>query len=212
MAPGNRCDPAGGNHDCEPGNAGSNPAQAGNPGTRSQKYKEEPEITVYLHQSNTTEKMPLEKYLEGVVAAEIGPKFPEEALKAQAIVARTMTMAKIIRGGVRDEHNTDTCDLPEHFQAYSRAKVTPEISKAVKETRGQVLLYNGKFVYALFHSYAGPRTASLQESFPELSDIAGAYTEVVDSPGAKYAPPGSAAGRLRYPNPNCRPSLAAALI
>ncbi|MGI6515136.1 MAG: SpoIID/LytB domain-containing protein [Syntrophomonadales bacterium] len=159
------------------------------PAPEVKKYKEEPEITVYLHQSNTTEKMPLEKYLEGVVAAEIGPKFPEEALKAQAIVARTMTMAKIIRGGVRDEHNTDTCDLPEHFQAYSRAKVTPEISKAVKETRGQVLLYNGKFVYALFHSYAGPRTASLQESFPELSDIAGAYTEVVDSPGAKYAPP-----------------------
>ena len=158
------------------------------PATEVKKYKEEPEITVYLHQSNTTEKMPLEKYLEGVVAAEIGPKFPEEALKARAIVARTMTMAKIIRGGVRDEHNTDTCDLPEHFQAYSRAKVTPEISKAVKETRGQVLLYNGKFVYALFHSYAGPRTASLQESFPELSDIAGAYTEVVDSPGAKYAP------------------------
>ena len=92
------------------------------PAPEVKKYKEEPEITVYLHQSNTTEKMPLEKYLEGVVAAEIGPKFPEEALKAQAIVARTMTMAKIIRGGVRDEHNTDTCDLPEHFQAYSRGK------------------------------------------------------------------------------------------
>lgn len=159
------------------------------PAPEVKKYNEEPTITVFLHQNNTRETMPMEKYLEGVVAAEIGPQFPEEALKAQAIVARTMTMAKIIRGGVRDEHNTDTCDLPEHFQAYSRAKVTPEISKAVKETRGQVLLYNGKFVYALFHSYAGPRTASLQESFPELSDIAGAYTEVVDSPGARYAPP-----------------------
>ena len=63
-------------------------------------------------------------------------------------------MAKIIRGGVRDEHNTDTCD-PEHFRP-TAGESNPEISKAVKETRGQVLLYNGKFVYALFHSMPGP--------------------------------------------------------
>lgn len=152
------------------------------------KYKEEPTITVFLHKTNTIEKMPLEKYLEGVVAAEIGPKFPMEALKAQAVVARSMTMAKIVRGGVQKKHNTDTCDLPEHFQAYNRADVTTDIAKAVKDTRGQVLLYNGRFAYALFHSYAGPRTASLAESFPKLSDIAGPYTKVVDSPGSKYAP------------------------
>lgn len=159
------------------------------PAPEVKKYQEEPTITVFSHKTSSTEKMALEKYLEGVVAAEIGPKFPTEALKAQAIVARSMTMAKIVRGGVQKEHNADTCDLPEHFQAYSREDVTPAISKAVKDTRGQVLLYNGKFAYALFHSYAGPRTASLEESFPELSDIAGPYTQVVDSPGAKYAPP-----------------------
>ncbi|MGE5544283.1 MAG: SpoIID/LytB domain-containing protein [Bacillota bacterium] len=158
------------------------------PAPEVRKYREEPTIAVFLHKTNTTEKMPLEKYLEGVVAAEIGPKFPAEALKAQAIVARSMTMAKIVRGGVQKQHNTDTCDLPEHFQAYNRAAVTPEISKAVKDTRGQVLLYKGRFAYALFHSYAGPRTASLEESFPELSDVAGPYTQVLDSPGAKYAP------------------------
>ena len=152
------------------------------------KYKEEPTITVFLHETGATEKMPLEKYLEGVVAAEIGPKFPTEALKAQAIVARSMTMAKIVRGGVQKVHNTDTCDLPEHFQAYSRQDITPAISKAVQATRGQVLLYNRKFAYVLFHSYAGPRTASLQEAFPELSKIATPYIKVVDSPGAKYAP------------------------
>lgn len=158
------------------------------PAPEVKKYREEPTITVYLHATNSTEKMPLEKYLEGVVAAEIGPKFPAEALKAQAIVARSMTMAKIVRGGVQKEHNTDTCDLPEHFQAYNRRDITPAISKAVEDTRGQVLLYNGRFAYALFHSYAGPRTASLQESFPELAKIAGPYTQVVDSSGSKYAP------------------------
>jgi stage II sporulation protein D len=159
------------------------------PAPEVKKYQEEPTITVFLHKTNGIEKMPLEKYLEGVVAAEIGPKFPPEALKAQAIVARSMTMAKIVRGGVQNEHNADTCDLPEHFQAYDRDKVTPAIAKAVKDTRGQVLLYNGRFAYALFHSYAGPRTASLQESFPELAKTAAPYTQVVDSPGARFAPP-----------------------
>ncbi|NLV17548.1 MAG: SpoIID/LytB domain-containing protein [Syntrophomonadaceae bacterium] len=150
--------------------------------------KEEPTISVFRHATGKTEHMPLEKYLEGVVAAEIGPKFPAEALKAQAIVARSMTMAKIVRGGVKNVHNTDTCDLPEHFQAYDLEKVTPEISKAVQDTRGQVLLHKGKFAYLLFHSYAGPKTADLRESFPELVEIADSYIKVVDSPGAKYAP------------------------
>ncbi|NLB17990.1 MAG: SpoIID/LytB domain-containing protein, partial [Syntrophomonadaceae bacterium] len=150
--------------------------------------KEEPTVSVFRHATGKTEQMPLEKYLEGVIAAEIGPKFPAEALQAQAIVARSMTMAKIVRGGVKNVHNTDTCDLPEHFQAYDLKKVTPAISKAVKDTRGQVLLHEGKFAYLLFHSYAGPKTADLREGFPELTKIADSYIEVVDSPGAKYAP------------------------
>lgn len=152
------------------------------------KYREEPSITVFLHKTNSTAEMPLEKYLEGVVAAEIGPKFPTEALKAQAIVARSMTMAKIVKGGVHKIHHTDTCDLPEHFQAYDREEITPAITKAVAATRGQVLLHEGRFAYLLFHSYAGPQTAALQEAFPELADTAGSYIKVKDSPGAKYAP------------------------
>ena len=103
-------------------------------------------------------------------------------------MARTMTMAKIVRGGVTKLHNTDTCDLPEHFQAYDPNRITPKISQAVKATRGQVLLYDGKFAYVLFHSYAGSKTASLQESFPELTKIAGPYIQVMRSPGSKYAP------------------------
>ncbi len=150
--------------------------------------REEPTVTVFRHETNSAEKMPLEKYLEGVVAAEIGAQFPGESLKAQAIVARTMTMAKIVRGGVTKLHNTDTCDLPEHFQAYDPNRITPKISQAVKATRGQVLLYDGKFAYVLFHSYAGSKTASLQESFPELTKIAGPYIQVMRSPGSKYAP------------------------
>lgn len=153
------------------------------------KYTEEPVITVFRHATNTTQKMPLEKYLEGVVAAEVGPKPPAEALKAQAITARSLTMAKILyTGGVKKLHNTEACDLPEHFQAYDEKAVTPQITAAVKSTRGQLILYKGKFAYALFSSYAGKKTASLSESFPDLIKIANPYIKVLASPGAKYAP------------------------
>lgn len=153
------------------------------------KYTEEPTISVFRHATNSKQNMPLEKYLEGVVAAEVGPKPPAQALKAQAITARSMTMAKILyTGGVKKLHNTEACDLPEHFQAYDEKAITPQITAAVKSTRGQMVLYKGKFAYALFHSYAGKKTASLSESFPDLIKIANPYIKVLASPGAKYAP------------------------
>lgn len=153
------------------------------------KYTEEPTISVFRHATNSTENMPIEKYLQGVVAAEIGPKPPAQALRAQAITARSMTMAKILyTGGVKKQHNTEACDLPEHFQAYDQKAITPEITAAVKATRGQLVLYKGKFAYALFSSYAGKKTASLSESFPDLIKIANPYIKVLSSPGAKYVP------------------------
>lgn len=154
-----------------------------------QKYRQEPTITLFRHATNTVQEMPLEKYLEGVVAAEVGTKPPMEALKAQAIVSRSLTMAKLVYGKeVKRLHNTDACDLPEHFQAYNEKAVTDNIRQAVKETRGQCVLYQGKFAYALFHSYSGKRTADLSEYFPELTKIASAYIKSLPSPGAAYAP------------------------
>lgn len=153
------------------------------------KLKSEPSISFYSHATNQKSNIKLERYLEGVIAGEIGGSYPSEALKAQAIVARSMTLAKIqYTGGTKDLHGTDACDLPEHFQAYKPDQITPSIRKAVQETRGQIAVYNGKFAYTNFHSYAGPKTADISESFPSLASIAGPYTKVVDSPGARYAP------------------------
>ena len=57
-------------------------------------YKNYKEITLY-HTSTKTEKVPLDEYLYGVVSAEMPASFEEEALKAQAVVARTYTLYKI---------------------------------------------------------------------------------------------------------------------
>lgn len=153
------------------------------------KYKQEPTISLYRSATGAKEQIKLEDYLKGVVAAEIGPKYPLEALKAQAIVARTMTLALIeYEKGVKGKHGTDASDNHTEFQAYDNKAVKDNIAKAVDETRGQVLLFNGKFVYALFSSAAGPKTASIEEAFPKLSGKVGNYITPVSTDGLKNAP------------------------
>ncbi len=155
-----------------------------------EKYQvEEPSITLYRTSTGAKEEVELEEYLQGVVAAEINDEFPEEALKAQAIVARTSTLALIeYENGTKGKHNTDASDDHTEFQAYDPEKITDNISKAVEATRGQVLTTNqGKFVHALFHSVSGNKTASIEEGFPALAKKA-PYIVPVDTDGIKNAP------------------------
>jgi len=150
--------------------------------------KEEPQITLYRTATGETQELKLEEYIKGVVAAEIGDKFPMEALKAQAIVARTMTLALIeYENGTRGVHNTDASDDHTEFQAYDEKKITDNISKAVDETRGQVLTVDDKFAYALFSSVSKDKTASIEEGFPKLKDKAD-YLIPVDTNGISIAP------------------------
>lgn len=153
------------------------------------KYTTEPTITLYRTATGQKQSIKLEQYLKGVVAGEIGPKFPMEALKAQAIVARTMTLALInYEHGTTQKHGTDASDSHTEFQAYDAKAITDNISKAVDQTRGEVVIYNGKFAYAMFSSFAGPKTASAQEGFPKLASKASAYLKPVATNGSKYAP------------------------
>lgn len=149
----------------------------------------EPTITLYRSATGAKESLPLEEYIKGVVAAEIGDEFPMEALKAQAVVARTMTMALIeYEGGTKKLHNTDASDNHTEFQAYDPNKVTDRISKAVDATRGQFLISDkGKYIYALFHSASKDKTADITESFPKLKDKA-LYLVPVETNGLKNAP------------------------
>jgi stage II sporulation protein D len=153
------------------------------------KIKQEPTITLYRSATGQKQELKLEEYIKGVVAAEIGPKFPMEAMKAQAIVARTMTLALInYEHGTRGKHGTDASDDHTEFQAYDEKKITDSISKAVDATRGEILTYNGKFVYGEFHSVSKNKTASIEESFPKLKNKVGSYIVPVETNGMKYAP------------------------
>ncbi|MDI6893925.1 MAG: SpoIID/LytB domain-containing protein [Bacillota bacterium] len=120
----------------------------------------EPAVTIYWHGTGERGTLPMEEYVAGVVAAEMDPRWPVEALAAQAVIARTFAVERLARGGVRRAHGTDVCDDPGHFQAYDPEAITPGVRRAVARTRGLVLTYGGEVAQAFYHAHSGGYTAT----------------------------------------------------
>ncbi|WP_350343744.1 SpoIID/LytB domain-containing protein [Proteinivorax tanatarense] len=142
---------------------------------------QEPTLDVYMHEENTVENMSMEEYIEGVVAAEMRPEWDEEALAAQAIIARTFTLQKIeAEGGLPDRDAHASTDIQE-FQAYDREAVNENVQAAVERTRGEVAVYGGQFIRAWFHAYCGGTTATAKEGL-NYADEEPPYIHRVDCP------------------------------
>lgn len=123
---------------------------------------DEQNLQVYFHEEDVVREMALETYLEGVVAGEMKNTFPMEALKAQAIVARTYTLAKMAEGRL-EHHDADASTDIREFQAYQQSAINDAVKQAVQMTRGQVLEYDGEPIMAWFHAAAGGKTATAEE-------------------------------------------------
>ena len=145
----------------------------------------EPEVTVYMHETKETERMKLEQYLEGVVAGEMDPNWPLEALKAQAILARTFTMEALQRkGGTKDLTGTDVSTDETQFQAYNAAEINDNVRRAIAETRGQLMLTGRDDpIRAWYHADAGGKTATALEGLG-FDDAPTPYLKVVEAPSA----------------------------
>jgi len=119
--------------------------------------------------------MPLEEYLVGVVGAEMPASFGIEALKSQAVAARTYTFKRLYTQPKHPD-GAQMCDDIRCCQAY----ISPEkykkqfgnglydnrfipVSKAVADTQGEVITYQNKLVDTPYFSTCGGRTASAQE-------------------------------------------------
>lgn len=135
-------------------------------------------VRVYLHQENRVAYMQLEDYLVGVVGAEMPAEFPLDALKAQAVAARTYVVKRISAGGVDNpiHAGADVCDDHRHGQAWlSREELKKrwgtvryysyyyKVKRAVDETRGQVLTYQGELIDAAYHASCGGRTENAED-------------------------------------------------
>ncbi|MFZ5436399.1 MAG: SpoIID/LytB domain-containing protein [Bacillota bacterium] len=121
----------------------------------------EPQISIFMHETGEKRSIRLEDYLKGVVAAEMEPDWPVEALAAQAIIARTFTVERLENGGgVRRLHGTDVCNDETHLQAYDPGRITDQVIEAVDKTRGLIAVFQGRPVRAWFHASSGGKTAT----------------------------------------------------
>lgn len=133
----------------------------------------EQEIKIRLLADGEEREMSLEDYLQGVVAAEMPASFEPEALKAQAVAARTYAMYRI----ASNAHNGAICSDYGCCQAWLSEEQLREkwaaayddysekIRAAVIETEGQCLSYKGEAILAAFHSSSGGKTESSENVF-----------------------------------------------
>lgn len=124
-----------------------------------------------LHtETNKIEEIKLDEYLYGVVSAEMPASFEEEALKAQAVVARTYTIYKIVNNDGK-HGEADICDDSGCCQAWiskedrlekwnenEKEENWNKIVNAVNSTQGKIITYEGKPINAFFHSNSGGAT------------------------------------------------------
>lgn len=97
----------------------------------------------------------LEDYIAGILKCEVNPGWPLESLKAQAVASRTYVLKNLRRHG---SEGFDVCSQT-HCQVYGGIESEePKTNKAVEQTRGEVLTYDGKLAQALFHSSCGGYT------------------------------------------------------
>jgi stage II sporulation protein D (peptidoglycan lytic transglycosylase) len=119
-------------------------------------------------------RVELEPYVERAVAGEVWASWPPEALKAQAVVARTYALHQRLHNAELDQ-DVESSVLSQRF---ARGPVSRSIRDAAQATRGQYLSWSNEPILAAFHSSAGGRTASALEVWGE--DLP--YLRTVDSP------------------------------
>ena len=174
------------NNDNEKSNNSGNGSNSGNSGNSSNdsngeltqeeinklcdyNYNNYSKIKLLHTKTGQVEEIPLDQYLLGVVSAEMPANFEEEALKAQAVVARTYTLYSIEKS--KKHENADVCDSPLCCQAWiskedrlnkweesKRNENWGKIFEAVNSTKGKVIKYNGDLIDAFFHSNSGGKT------------------------------------------------------
>lgn len=116
-----------------------------------------PMIDVYIKSEDRVENMDIETYLCGVLAGEMRNDWPIEALKAQAILARTYTLKFLDTKESKYDGADISTDVTE-AQAYNSESINSRIRQAVDETRGLVMVYNNELPHAWFHAHSGGMT------------------------------------------------------
>lgn len=149
-------------------------------------------ISVYYKNEDRTEEIELEEYLVGVLAGEMPPTNHSEALKAQAVAARSYILSKVadfMDGNVAEEHNgAMVCTNYLHCKAWKSIDeiktgwdprfaddYETKIRNAVSQTSGEYMMYDSKVVKAYFYAISSGKTENVSDvwgtSLPYLKSV-----------------------------------------
>lgn len=155
------------------------------------------DVTLTIQDGDTTEQMTLERYLTGVVRGEMPASFEMEALRAQAAAERSYVYYQLAAGRKDTHPDADFCTDHTCCSAYLSETAAREkwggdfapwntrVEQAVSDTDGQVVLYNGRPILAVFHSSSAGRTAAAGDVWS--GDLP--YLVSVDSPEGEETVP-----------------------
>ena len=148
-------------------------------------------VKVFFPDEGEIREMLLEEYLMGVVSGEMPASYSLEAVKAQAVAARTYTLYSIQHGGCKTNPNADICTSSSCCQTYNSEKREHDkwgaqypyyhsvIAKAVMDTAGEVMLYRGKVIDAMYHGASGGWTENSENVYsnaiPYLRSVESAH-------------------------------------
>lgn len=148
-------------------------------------------INLLLTESNQVVELNFEDYIKGVLIGEVPITYNIEALKAQAVVARTYTMYKLKNAPSKHAFNADMCDDINCCQAYKTKEYAfaswddeeenekwSKLEEAVNSTKGEVIVYQGELINAFFHAHSGGTTENVKylwskNEIPYLVSVAG---------------------------------------
>ena len=149
-----------------------------------------PDRLVHVNIDGKLVTMNLEDYILDVVAAEMPATFELEALKAQAVAARTFTIRKIMYGGCNSLKGADICSKSNHCQAFSTQEQmqskwqnnydanTTKLLSAVEQTRGEILTYDNQPILMLYHASSYGFTENVENVYSKALP----YLRSVSSP------------------------------
>lgn len=154
-------------------------------------------IDVFFADENKVKSVPLEEYLVGVVSAEMPASFELEAIKAQAVAARSYAVYKQNSPQNEKHPNADVCTDFSHCKAYkslqkartdwgeNAVKYEKKIKEAVSLTKGEIITYEGDAALAVFHSQSG---GGRTENSADVWGGTVPYLVSVESHGEENAP------------------------
>lgn len=148
-------------------------------------------IRVMRSDHNKIETVPFEEYIVGVVSAEMPVLFEIEALKSQAVAARTYALKRMIENKDKDYDVIDTVanqvyyneiELKEKWKEGYNEKIN-KVKQAVLETKGEYMVYNNEVIDAFFFSTSVGKTENSEEVFieklPYLRSVESSWDEEV---------------------------------